>query len=425
MKTIEDFEDSYRFYSICGENGESLAPAQICEENNFEITNLQKRIDKTHERLSGLGELVLSGNGKSRDIERFDLSVRMVVEDLLSKGVDVSLDRAIRTMDFYIELFFSPENTSYIGSLGKNDMLRFAVECALNPACMSNIQLRIGVGTHDSDSHLVRLPIYIDPVVDFLRKLTKFYGYREDLDIDEKLLPEVVVYSAANMVAKVNGLDRDIALRNRDYYFEVFDRYARSRVAANLADRISYRPDLPVVPENIARVIRLNAEALFKSKSGFKPVQRIIDTSKRYGSNPVDGLSYAVSHAIYSLDGIAELEVDTSIVEGDTLPYDRNIIMIGGNSEIEYWMIRKAVSPEGKYRRGQIIQSYSEYPPYTPSPRMIDQDMTLLDLSRAKNSEDFRNRLQEIRNTFRKDVTRVCEGCDDPVSYARFLFDVK
>lgn len=379
-------------------------------------------------KINGIGELVFSDNGKSAKVSAFNIDTRAVVSGLHSQGINISVERALQTFPFYLDLFFDPEVVAYVDDIGKNDIARFALECALNPLCISEIQLRIGIGIHDGGDHLLRLPAYIAPAIRIMKKLADHYGEsvtwtEKDLD---SLLPLIVIYSASNMVATVNQLNLSTAAGNRDYYFGIFERYAKHVLPDSFMRRISFRNDEVTIPEYISSAIRAEAQALFEQHSDVPPVARVIKTAQRHNSDPVDGLAYAAAHALYSLDGIKGLPSGAGLIESEqTLPPPSKLIMIGGKSEIEYWMIRKMVAdPENRILRAQIVHRFSELPPYSPSPHLLQQDITLRDLEAMPDAGAFANRLSNIRSAFKKDIELVCRGIEDPVSYLKYLFGV-
>lgn len=355
------------------------------------------------------------------------------VQDELSTAIDelflqtgnVDFLRGKDTFRDYFSLFLDSSTAQAIDPIGKSELLKFALLSSLSPEFMSTLQFRIGVGTHDLDHTSLRLPAYIHPVVSFISKLCEFYAQKK-IDITLDKLPQVVVYSAANMLKQVNRLDNARATHNAEYFFRVFRRYIEVMIPPAAHQAFIFRRDVhahdPVIHERIgdiaSRIIQTNVDPDL--------VMKVISTAARHHSTPSDGMRYAVAHAVYSLDPMDSPY--KSFLEDEEGPLHPSVIMVGGKSEIDYWRVRQIVrasSPD--HTRVQVIQKFGEVPPYSGA--LEEQDLTTAHL---RDPQAFKARYDALRNHFRREVLavlppgsqRVDANIDDVVSYFRSLFDI-
>ncbi len=375
------------------------------------------------------------------ELNRFDDPTDMnkkkipYVHDALSAAIDehfiktgqVDFARGRETFRDYYSLFFDSSTTTSIDPAGKAELLKFAILSSLSPEFMSTLQFRIGMGTHHRDHTSLRLPSYIQPVVSFVSKLCALYR-QKDMETTLERLPQVVIYSAANMLKEVNHLDHARATDNAEYFFQILRRYVETALPEVARRAFVFRRDVRANDPEINKQLTQIAARILAACPDPTLMAKIQNTAQRHHSGPLESMKYAVSHAVYSLDPM-EMEY-TSFLEDEEGPLHPSVIMVGGKSEVDYWRVRQFVrTSSSEHARVQMIQKFGEIPPYSYSERLEPQDITTAHL---RDPQEFKAKLASLRTQFRKEVLvtlpfnsqNVDVHVDDMVSYFRSLFDI-
>lgn len=347
------------------------------------------------------------------------------IDELFLKTGNVDFARGKETFRDYFSLFLDPSTAQAIDPVGKSELLKFALLSSLSPDFMSTLQFRIGVGTHDLDHTSLRLPAYIHPVVSFVSKLCDLYTQKKT-DITLEKLPQVVVYSAANMLKQVNHLDHARATDNAEYFFHVFRRYVETMLPAAAHHAFIFRRDIRANDPEINRELSAIASRILYARPDPTLLAKIQNTAHRHHSGPLESMKYAVSHAVYSQD---PMNIDyTSFLEDEEGPLHPSVIMVGGKSEIDYWRVRQFVRTSSRdHARVQVIQKFGEIPPYGGA--LEDQDLTTAHL---RDPQAFKAKYDMLRSHFKREVLaalppgsqKVDANIDNVVSYFRSLFDI-
>lgn len=332
-----------------------------------------------------------------------DLDMRALGETNLRNLTRQDLSKAYEHFPFYFNLFFDTRIVSMLDTRSRDDLFFLAIQCSLDPTALSKVQFRIGFGIHDGEDHSARLPAYIYPVVEILKRLHAFYQKR-GLPIQKNLLPQVLLYSAANSVVKANHLNRAVSLNNRDYHFRVLQRYIETQLPPEFRTIFSFKEDEENLTRDLEEKIATFSERILRTGSEHPVVQKIVKTAQRHGTSPQAGVAYGLLHAVYSKDD--GVFTDASCVkEDEEKPV---IIMMGGAPEVDYWRLRRLAQKEDPstlrgLTRIQIIQTTGVEPPYhQPNPEDISVSAAL-----SSTDAELSTRLESIRRAYKPDYAAL------------------
>ncbi len=430
--TLEDLKLSPVLPDVKGEPSVVIEKALVREfPENFEfkrdnfLKNALCHVDSQHPHIGELNRIDESTDINKRKIPYSPHILRAAVDDLFMKTGAVDFTRGRDTFREYYSLFFDSSTTGSIDPAGKSELLKFALLSSLSPEFISTLQFRIGMGVHDHDHTSLRLPSYIQPVVSFVAKLCALYR-QKDMETTLERLPQVVVYSAANMLKDVNRLDHARATDNAEYFFQVLRRYVETTLPEVAHRAFVFRRDVRANDPEINKHLTKIASHILNVIPDPTLIAKIQNTAHRHHSGPLESMKYAVSHAVYSLD---PMEMDyTSFLEDEEGPLHPSVIMVGGKSEVDYWRVRQLVrTSSSQHARVQMIQKFGEVPPYGGSLEGLD-----LTTAHLRDPQEFKAKFQSLRTQFRKEVLvtlpfnsqNVDVHVDDMVSYFRSLFDI-
>lgn len=376
----------------------------ISEDQSEALGRLDPFIQKTIRRFpKSIGEFDLKGRQPRLKPLEFDLM--KVFANLEAEGRKPSVESAFQTFAYYFNLFFDEKMIAYLDSEGKNHLLRLAIECALCPEVLSEIQFRVGVGANDKLDLSARVPAYLLPIV---RLLSQVQG---------PFKPQVVVYSAVNRVVPLNRLDPSQSQINNDRIFAIFERFLQGQTANEARQGVRFQPQDAYDPDSeLEKELGAITDEILATRADLPVVQKILTTGQRNGSDPRQGLLYGVSHAVYSLDPLSI--TNATFFPGETPP--SRLVMVGGAAEVDYWRIRQLVCRrETTLCRVQIIQPYCEVSPYGGVLR--DQDLSVEQVMGMDNDVQLAQALESLRSSFRKDLNALGALSQEPLQYLQNL----
>lgn len=313
------------------------------------------------------------------------------------------LAEAYDRFPFYFNLFFDSNLVAMLDLSSRDDLFVLAVQCSLNPESISEVQFRIGFGIHDGDDHSIRLPAYIYPIVEIINQLCSFYKTKK-IALKESCLPSVVLYSAAQSVARTNNLNPQATIRNRDYHFSVLQRYIRNLLPEEARKIFSFKEDQEELNKDLMRRVEDFSCRLLATHADHPTVKQVTKTALRHGSSPEKGIAYGVLHSVYSRDD-GVFAMDSCLKDDLVKP---TVIMMGGAAEVDYWRLRRLVQKESGgslhgVRRIQVIQTTGIEPPYhRPATEDISSACAL-----QLNESDLDDRIKKTKRNLRVDFHKL------------------
>lgn len=254
-------------------------------------------------------------------------------QDIVQKYMARMSDEQLLIFQKLILIFLDKETLKRVDADGISSLLVFLAQASIEPKRIEKLELRIGIWLPSENTSL-RLFAYMNYAIKAIQQIANiWFGY----------YPNIVVYSAANMVLREelwwNGDIDPLLDRTRQLLWDFLTDALPTEYPTN---QLYIIQDKKVIAPSTQEIIRVLGNKLFDVIQEQNPVwfQKIGNTLQRKGKeiSPAS-LGYTAAHALYSKDIVLWSE---GLFDDDS---DANlVIMIGGPSETAYQFARKEVA---------------------------------------------------------------------------------
>ncbi len=328
---------------------------------------------------------------------------------------------------------------------GVADLAAMAVQSCVEPDYFEDMEIRVGYGGAPLDSPNVRTAAYIVAPKQILTRLARLRAHAETFAALDRLpkefpaaktaklrgavyggatlsdqqtdllaaversveaagpnvrqpadvpfpraLPRVVVYSAHEFLAQINGDGPQLRACAQET-LRFLEAYVAETCPPEIAARFRFDDDLPVAGDPVlARQLDYWADAVAANSdpAAIEAREKIARLGAKHAGDEHLGLQYAVAHAAYSADAVDVPGVPI-LRQSPALP--AGVVMIGGPPEKLFWKVRQVVRQSVSARDGvthlrqqsltadteetrsaaqRLLAAYESYePPATPARR--------------------------------------------------------
>jgi hypothetical protein len=164
-----------------------------------------------------------------------------------------------------------------------------------------------------------------------------------------KSLPRVIVYSAHEFLARINGDGHQIrACASQTMQF--LAAYVAETCPPSIAARFTFDDDLPVATDPLLNYqLDLWTDLVERSATAVEVREKIARLSLKHSGDERAGLRYAVAHAAYAADPV-EGPIVPILQKSSAMP--DKLIMIGGPPEKLFWRLRHVVKQAATMEAG-------------------------------------------------------------------------
>lgn len=254
-------------------------------------------------------------------------------QDAVQKYMARMSDEQLQTFQKLITIFLDKETLKRVDEDGISSLLTFLAQTSIDPQFIQKLELRIGIWLPSADISL-RLLAYMNYAIKVTQQLAAaWFGY----------YPNIVVYSAANMVLReelwwVDGMD-PILDKTRQL---MWDFLTDALPADYPTSQLYVIQDKKIIAASTQEIISVLGNKLFDVIQQQNPLwfQKIGTTLQRkWKELSPESLGYTAAHALYSKDIVLWSEW---LFDDDS---DADlVIMIGWPSETAYQFARKEVA---------------------------------------------------------------------------------